>query len=328
MKLSVALCTYNGAPYLQEQLESISNQEWRPNEVIVCDDCSTDDTCQILAEWAGVAPFQVKVLVNQKNLGAIKNFEHAISLCTGDVIALADQDDIWHPMKLARVAEFLSEHLSADMVFTDAYVVDEQLRPMGYRMWETRRFRSSEQRLVRNGRAVDVFLRRNVATGATMAFRSRLKQLILPIPQNPVHLHDGWIAFLAAAVSNVGFICDPLVRYRQRTGQIIGAHPPTGIKMLARAVSANSWSQNIESHRATLEWFKELECRLQEMRGDYPCEERVFDLVRAKRDHLRRRMSMPRSRPLRTRFILNELATLGYHRYSIGIWAAAKDLTA
>jgi glycosyltransferase involved in cell wall biosynthesis len=328
MNLSVALCTYNGARYLGEQLDSIGTQFLSPDEVVVSDDGSTDATQHILEEGAARSPLDVRIYKNDRTLGAAKNFERAISLCRGDVIALADQDDVWHPAKLDRTFRFLSDHPSVVMVFTDADVVDEQLRPMGYRMWRTRRFRSSEQSLMSRGRGVEVLLRRNIVTGATMAFRSDLKDLILPIPNNSIHVHDGWIAFLAAATFDVGFLRDPLLQYRQRPHQVIGAHPPTGPGMLARAVVSNSWSDNMEAHRATIEWFQDLERRLHEMHGQYPCDARVFHLIQAKVDHLRNRMSMPVSRLPRTGFILKELITLGYHRYSIGMWAAAKDLTA
>src|SRR3712207_5989304 len=100
MSLSVALCTYDGARYLPEQLESLARQRRLPDELVVCDDGSADDTVDVVRRFADRAPFAVRLSLNPQNLGFVKNFEQAIRLCRGDLIALADQDDVWHPQKL------------------------------------------------------------------------------------------------------------------------------------------------------------------------------------------------------------------------------------
>src|SRR5215467_4239016 len=102
-KLSVALCTYNGSRFLQEQLGSIGSQSRPPDELVICDDGSSDDTVDIIKRFALNAPFPVKLEVNASNLGSTKNFELAVSLCCGDVIALSDQDDVWDATKLAKI---------------------------------------------------------------------------------------------------------------------------------------------------------------------------------------------------------------------------------
>jgi len=92
--ISIALCTYNGEAYLSDQLASIVKQTQQPDELIACDDGSTDNTLQILDQFSGEAPFPVRVYLNQQRLGPTKNFEKAISLCSGDFIFLSDQDDV------------------------------------------------------------------------------------------------------------------------------------------------------------------------------------------------------------------------------------------
>src|SRR5713101_1538304 len=104
MYLSVAMCTYYGARFLQEQLESIAAQTRLPDELVVCDDRSADGSVEIVRNFAKSAPFPVQLEINETNLGAIKNFEKAIGLCEGETIALADQDDIWKPQKLSRLS--------------------------------------------------------------------------------------------------------------------------------------------------------------------------------------------------------------------------------
>ena len=99
---SVALCTYNGGRFLREQLQSIADQSARPAELVICDDGSTDDTVSIAETFARSAPFRVDVHRNRTRSGTIANFDYAMSLCGGDVIFLCDQDDVWHPEKIAR----------------------------------------------------------------------------------------------------------------------------------------------------------------------------------------------------------------------------------
>src|ERR1700743_1857825 len=97
--VSIALCTYNGAAYIEEQLDTLVNQSYPNCEIIVVDDCSKDNTVKILSEYADKYP-QVRIHINEKNLGYTRNFEKAIRLCKGEYIALCDQDDIWDPQKI------------------------------------------------------------------------------------------------------------------------------------------------------------------------------------------------------------------------------------
>ena len=92
--ISIAMATYNGEKYLAEQLDSILAQTVQDFELIVCDDCSSDSTAEILSRYAE-KDSRIKIFVNEKNLGFVKNFEKAVSLCSGEYIALSDQDDVW-----------------------------------------------------------------------------------------------------------------------------------------------------------------------------------------------------------------------------------------
>src|SRR4051812_33755133 len=126
--ISVALCTYNGAKYLPAQLASLVQQTHLPIELIVCDDSSTDATPQILKEFAAISPFSVRLQFNEANLGSTKNFEKAIGLCTGAVIATCDQDDVWLPQKLERIAAVFDKEPDVGLAFSDAILVDDELR--------------------------------------------------------------------------------------------------------------------------------------------------------------------------------------------------------
>src|SRR5512138_1120776 len=98
--VSVAMCTFNGESYLQEQLASICRQTVLPDELVVCDDASTDATVRILTQFKETCGFPVRVFVNETNQGVCMNFARAISHCSGDLIVLADQDDIWQADKI------------------------------------------------------------------------------------------------------------------------------------------------------------------------------------------------------------------------------------
>jgi glycosyltransferase involved in cell wall biosynthesis len=190
-KISVALCTYNGELYLREQLESIFKQTRFPDEIIVCDDCSTDSTFKILNDFCKISPVPFKIYVNKKNLGVSKNFERAISLCTGDIIFLSDQDDVWLPEKIEKVIKAFNCNKDCSYVFSDAYVVNKDLHPLGYTMWESISFGKWQRESFKKSRQLKVLLKHNVVSGATMAFRSELKKIILPISE--IWIHDGWI---------------------------------------------------------------------------------------------------------------------------------------
>ncbi|MEI6226807.1 MAG: glycosyltransferase family 2 protein, partial [Deltaproteobacteria bacterium] len=220
-RFSVALCTFEGSAHLEPQLASLAAQARLPDELVACDDRSSDGTAEILRAFARRAPFPVRVEVNETRLGTTKNFEKAIGLCTGDLIATCDQDDVWLPEKLALVEEAFARDPRLGLVFTDADIVDGSLRPMGYRLWDAIHFDGRARREVLRGRGFDVLLRQWLVTGATMAFRSEYRSLLLPIPA--CWVHDAWIAFLLGAVSSLGFVERPTVRYRQHPGQQVGA---------------------------------------------------------------------------------------------------------
>ncbi|HEX5875452.1 MAG TPA: glycosyltransferase family 2 protein, partial [Pyrinomonadaceae bacterium] len=200
VKLSVAMCTYNGAEFLPAQLESILAQSRPADEIVICDDGSTDQTQALLNQFASASSV-AKIHLNNKNLGTIKNFEQAIGMCTGDVIVLSDQDDVWRHDKLQMMDEAFHTYPDAGLVFSDAEIVDENLKPLNRRMWNDVGFDAHKRKLVATGRALDVLITGWTVTGATMAFRSNLTNLALPIPTEIAMIHDGWIALTIAAVA-------------------------------------------------------------------------------------------------------------------------------
>ena len=328
MKFSVAMCTYNGAPFLREQLDSIAAQTRPPDELVVCDDRSTDGTTAVVEEFAAAAPFPVRLHVNERNLGSTKNFERAVALSTGDLIALADQDDVWLPEKLRLSEEALAAGPRVGLVFTDAEVVDDRLAPLGFTLWQRINFSEEEKARIRRGRGFDVLLEHNVVTGATMAFRAELRDLVLPIPTEGRLIHDGWIALLVAAVADLAFVDAPLVKYRQHAAQQLGAvkgghfeHRRATFAELAEAAQATRGADYLRE----LNWLEPFCARLAGQGGAYRSRAGVVRL-NGRLTHLRARASLPESRLARVPIALRELLTMRYHRHSRGVLSFAKDL--
>ena len=317
--LSVAMCTYNGAQYLQEQLDSIADQTRLPNELVVCDDSSTDTTLQVLERFQEMAPFPVRIYRNETNLGSTKNFEKAISLCSGDIIALSDQDDVWMPYKLERLEKVLENCPHAGYVFSDALVVDEELRPLGYTMWDRVSFTTRQRRCFKQEHQLEVLLKHNVVTGATMAFRASLRDLILPIPDQWVH--DAWIALLASAAGARGiFIEESLIKYRQHPSQVIG-----GMKISLRKKVLQALSTKGELYEYEKTKYTQFLNRLVSVGIENKI---VQKLVVAKIHHLEARQFLHETSSLqkRVKLVLQELIKGRYHKFSNGWQSIIKDL--
>ena len=320
------MCTYNGAEFLPAQWESIMAQSRKPDEIVVCDDCSGDQTRALLEQFATESAIPVTIQLNQTNLGSVKNFEQAIRLCTGEVIALSDQDDVWRSDKLQSIEEAFKKHPAGGLVFSDAEIVDEDLEPLSRRMWTEVGFEPYKQKLIARGRALEVLITGWTVTGATMAFRSDFVNLSLPIPDGIAMIHDGWIALTIAAVAEVVAIDEPLIKYRQHSRQQIGAPARPELKAQARGVQAIETAFRRQNNSADLHRILEtLAERLLAHASDYDTH-RALAFVSDYAFHLNVRANLPQRRLNRLPRILRELLTLRYHEYANGFKSAAKDL--
>jgi glycosyltransferase involved in cell wall biosynthesis len=223
VKISVALCTHNGERYLEAQLRSILDGTRVPDEIVVSDDASTDATLEVARTVLGSAGVAHRILENSRALGVTANFEQAVRATTGDVIVLSDQDDVWHPARLGRIATELS---TAGVVLrhSDARLIDDRGDALGTTLFARLRVRKDEIAAIGTGRAFETYLRRNLATGATTAFRRELLDDALPFPAEWVH--DEWLAILAAARDAVRLVRDPEVDYRLHGTNPIGVACP------------------------------------------------------------------------------------------------------
>lgn len=228
--VSVAMCTYSGANYVREQLESIARQTRRPDELVVCDDGSRDTTLDIVDDFARRAPFAVRVVSHRANVGVTANFEHAISLCSKDMIFLCDQDDVWHADKIETTACALDGFPDACGAFSDSAVVDSNLQPAGYSLWDTCGF-TPPLRSAFGERAVEMLLDGNKVQGAALAFRASCRSILLPISRR--WTYDAWLAVILAACGLL-VIDRELMQYRQHQENWLGAEVQPKLTRLER----------------------------------------------------------------------------------------------
>ncbi len=314
LSLSIALATYNGERYIAEQLESILRQTRLPDELVVSDDASVDATRAMVLDFARHAPFPVRFQANIERLGSTRNFEAAIRTCGGDIIFLCDQDDVWYPDKIALMEERFINEPKTGMVFTDADVVDQDLHPLGLRLWKAVRFGAGEQAQVAAQDAFSMLLKRFAVTGATMAFRSSYRDLVLPISE--LWVHDGWIAMLIAAVSQLAALPTPLIAYRQHSANQIGI--PYRGRNQGKTCAAIHGPQVLRYEAAL--------ARLRKFADRFPDSRQNIHRLDETTIFLRARAALPDTRWRRLPGALRELAALRYHRYAKGLKSFRKDL--
>jgi len=223
---SVCLATFNGAKYLKEQLDSLLYQTFMPDEIVVSDDNSTDETPIILKQFQSQYPHLFRVFLHNNRIGFIRNFERCLKEARGDLVALCDQDDVWLPEKLAKQVAVFNEHPEVGLVFCDLRVVDSILQPIQDSFWKVLGFKGS-------GLLPKEFnlrlLRRNVVTGSTLVIRREVLKRAFPFPNSLPH--DHWLAILGSTLWRAYAIPDSLVLYRQHKSNAIGAFivPPAKI---------------------------------------------------------------------------------------------------
>lgn len=199
--VSVCLACYNGERYIAEQLQSVLAQLMPTDEVIVCDDASTDKTVDVVR---GIGDARIRIYQNKASLGIVRNFEQALQNAQHDCLFLCDQDDVWLPNKVERMLAALAD---AVMVVSDCRVVDAQLETLHPSFFA---LRGSRPGIANN-------LWRNAYLGCCIAFKRSLLPRALPIPAN-VPMHDMWLGLVAQTLGRVTFLPEVLSLYRRHGG--------------------------------------------------------------------------------------------------------------
>lgn len=317
-RISIALCTCNGEAFLDEQLRSYLDQQRVPDEVVICDDASSDSTATLLDAFARNAPFPVRVTRNPERLGITANFAQAIAQSSGDYIALSDQDDVWLPHKLARLEEALESQPQAQAAFSDARLVSSELGPLGRTIWQSVGLGEADLHAFSSGNAVAVLVRQPVVTGATLMFRSALRATALPIPAG--WMHDEWLAMLAGAGGGLVAVDEALVLYRQHTANAIGGTR----KSLVEKVRAARLLPRHAYLRGEIERLQSVLERL----GPATITASARAALLAKLAHLERRLGWPSSRLRRWIPAVGEWLDGGYRRNSRNWHSIMFDLLA
>ena len=229
MKVSIAMASYNGAKYLREQLESFLSQSRLPDELIVCDDGSSDSTIATLSEFSELSLFDVHIYKNDENIGFLKNFEKALLNCTGDFIFFSDQDDVWFSNKIERVLSEFDRDQNVMVVCNDQTITDENLNHSNNTMLSnTRRLGYPDSWHV---------------TGCCTCVKKEFVELVVPIPEK-IGAHDVWINGLADILGVRRILPESLQFYR-RYGTNVSTSEAQSLGKTSRL--ANMWSYGIKN---------------------------------------------------------------------------------
>jgi glycosyltransferase involved in cell wall biosynthesis len=204
VKVSVCMTTYNGEKYIYNQIKSILCQLSESDELIICDDRSSDSTVKIITSFNDE---RIKVIVNDENLGFSKNFSKCISLAEGDLIFLSDHDDIWLPTKVARYLEIFEKNLDVVSIMSNMEIIDENDYVSNQRFLNlTSGLGNQFFRIVKN------FVKSNYY-GCSIAFRKDLKAKVLPLPFH----FDTWIGLVSDMYGRCYHLDEVTMQYRRHS---------------------------------------------------------------------------------------------------------------
>ena len=234
MKISVALCTYNGEAFIENQLKSIAEQTVKPFEIVVCDDGSTDQTVEKLHSMQVSMLIPISIHINKVGLGVVRNFAQCISLCRGEYILLCDQDDVWYPNKVEKLMQKMiqteTEYSTRIpvLVHSDLEVVDSSCQKLASSFFSLQNIQNVVQ-------ALPTLLVQNFVTGCTCMINRSLVNYALPMPDTAI-MHDWWLALVASSVGCIAFVPECTVKYRQHGHNTVGAKGFLSIHSVRKAI--------------------------------------------------------------------------------------------
>ena len=273
-KISVAMCTYNGEQYIHQQLDSILNQTLNVDEIVVCDDQSTDKTIEILEEYNKKYPNIFKIYKNEVNLRSVKNFEKAISLCTGDIIFLSDQDDYWVSNKVEAYSRFFHNNKNIDVIASNGYCVNNASEIIDqYTIWDMPQLLKEYQIAFDYNRLITHV--GNFVTGASLGFRRTILPEIIPFPNLKGFHHDEWIAIIATKNNSFEMLNEKYFYYRIHDNQQVG-----GVTYKKTDKTKNSFLQGFDLN--TPNTFVGFKRRLKKLHANYL---KLVDLKNVSENH-------------------------------------------
>ncbi len=217
-KIDILLATYNGQKYLKELMDSILNQTYENFRLLICDDCSTDNTFKILEEYEKKDE-RIILFKNEKNIGSDKTFQFLLEKVESNYFMFADQDDIWMKDKVKLSYEKLIKE-DADLVFTDLEVVDENANTIFFSFNRLKEYDYKIKKCIYKGYELEILY--NTITGCTILSKASIIDKILPIPDNENILYDYWIGINVALSGKVAYLDKPTIKYRQHIDNQVG----------------------------------------------------------------------------------------------------------
>lgn len=211
-RIAIAMTTFNGERFVAEQLTSILAQSLPPYEIVICDDCSTDQTFDIVSGFAARDP-RIVCFRNENQLGVVQNFKKAVSLVSGPgYIALADQDDVWLPDKLDMLYRSMTAIEKTGrpcLVYSDLTVIDDNGRILNPSFW-------NELGQAGYKHSFQTLLYGNFVTGCAMMINNTARSYFLEMPADVV-MHDAWMALVCFGLGSAGSEEQALVLYRKHS---------------------------------------------------------------------------------------------------------------
>ena len=204
------MTTYNGDRYVAKQISSILPQLHNEDELIICDDCSTDSTISIVNSYT---VGQLKLIENPIRLGVIENFNKCIGLAKNEIIFLADQDDVWMPDKVKKTLNTLCKYPKVTLVLSNAQIIDETDKIVKESLFN---FQGAVN--IGFARVLKNIIKNNYL-GAAIAFRKNMAKYILPIPSD-VPMHDMWIGIINDIYGKTYYLDEPLIKYRRHSRNV------------------------------------------------------------------------------------------------------------
>jgi len=254
-KLSVALCTYNGELYLKRQLDSILNQTYPIDEIIIVDDCSSDSTRSILNDYKEKFS-SIKLFFNEENLGPNGAFKYAISLASNEFIALSDQDDIWFENKVElQMTGILKNghHLEKKPIlsFHDLCLIDENDRITDNSFWKVHKFMPESFTFKK-------LLISNIVTGCTCVINKSMRDELVKCDMQNIIMHDYLIALIGYGFGTVIYISEPLMYYRSHSSSVTEKEKITFKNRIDSFISRVNNGKYLMPHILQIKQFKDL----------------------------------------------------------------------
>jgi len=317
---SIALCTYNGERFLQAQLDSLLDQTRLPDQIVAFDDASQDETWMILEAFAQQARQRgIQVLLRRQpvNVGYVRNFEAALAECSGEIVFLCDQDDVWHADKIQRMAARFEAEPDLTMLHADARLVDADGNGLGVSAFKAFEVSRAEIRAMHAGHAFDVLLKRNIATGAAMAVRLQVVRKAGEVPDG--WIHDEWLGMVASLLGKADTLESAMVDYRQHGNNQLGANVRSWRQRVGMSGARGTYMEKgIQRTRALLDRFDDA--------GDLPVSPPSRKRAEQRLAHAVMRRELPTAFIARFRIVAREAASGRYWCYSSGLRSVLSDM--